>query len=84
MGWACSRDLRNEKFIRYFGWKTRRGPLGKPRSKWEDNIRMDLREKEWEGVDWMHMTQGRDQWRAVGKTVMNLRFQKRAENFLTS
>jgi hypothetical protein len=37
-------------------------PLGRPRHGWEDNIRMDLKEIGWEGVDWMHLAQGRDQW----------------------
>jgi hypothetical protein len=36
-------------------------PLGKPRRTWEDNIRMDPREIWWEGVDWMHLAQDRDQ-----------------------
>jgi hypothetical protein len=39
----------------------------------EDNIRMDLMEIGWEGVDWIHLAQDRDQWRAVVNTVMNLR-----------
>jgi hypothetical protein len=39
-------------------------PLGRPRRRWEDNIRMDLREIGWEDVDWMHVAQVRDQWRA--------------------
>jgi hypothetical protein len=47
-------------------------PLGRPRRRWEDNIRMDLREIEWEGVDWTHLTQVRDQWQAVVNTVMKL------------
>jgi hypothetical protein len=34
-------------------------PLGKPRHKWKDNIRMDLREIRWEGVDWMHLAKDR-------------------------
>jgi hypothetical protein len=37
-------------------------PLGKPRLRWEDNIRMDLREIGREGVDWMHLVQDMDQW----------------------
>jgi hypothetical protein len=41
--------------------------------RWEDNIRMDLREIGWEGVDWMQLTQACDQWRALVNTVMNLR-----------
>jgi hypothetical protein len=36
-------------------------PLGRPRCRWEDNIRMDLREIEWEGVVWIHLAQGKDQ-----------------------
>jgi hypothetical protein len=39
--------------------------------KWEDNIRMDLREIGWEGVDWMHLDKDRDQWRAVVNTVID-------------
>jgi hypothetical protein len=39
----------------------------------EDNIRMDLKETGWEGVDWMHLAQDRDQWWAVVNMVMNLR-----------
>jgi hypothetical protein len=41
--------------------------------KWEDNIRMDLREIGWESVDWTYLAQDRDQWRAVANTVMNFR-----------
>jgi len=37
-------------------------PLRRPRHRWEGNIRMDLREVEWEGVDWIHLAQDRDQW----------------------
>jgi hypothetical protein len=48
-------------------------PLGRPRHRWEDNIVMDHREMVWEGVDWMHLAQDRDQWRALVNTVMNLR-----------
>jgi hypothetical protein len=48
-------------------------PLGRPRSRWEDNIKMDLEEVGWEGVDWIHLAQDRDQWRDLVITVMNLR-----------
>jgi hypothetical protein len=39
----------------------------------EDDIKMDLREIRWEGLDWMHLAQDRGQWRAVVNTVMNFR-----------
>jgi ribosome biogenesis protein Nip4 len=48
-------------------------PLGRPRSKWEDGIRMDLRETGRGSVDWIQLAQYRDRWRAVVNTVMNLR-----------
>jgi hypothetical protein len=47
--------------------------LGKPRSRWVDNIKMDLREIGWDGMDWIYLAQNRDQWRALVNTVMNLR-----------
>jgi ribosome biogenesis protein Nip4 len=48
--------------------------LRRPRHRWEDNIRMDLREIGWKSVDWMHLVQDRDQWKVVMYTVMNLWF----------
>jgi hypothetical protein len=48
-------------------------PLGRLRRRWEDNIRMDLREIGWGGMDWIDVAKDRDQWRAVVNTVMNLR-----------
>jgi hypothetical protein len=48
-------------------------PLGRPRRRSEDNIRMDLREIGWGGVDLIDLAQDRDQWRALVNTVMNLR-----------
>jgi hypothetical protein len=48
-------------------------PLGRPRRRWVDNIKMDLREIGWDGVDWIDLAQDRDQWRALVNTVMNLR-----------
>jgi hypothetical protein len=47
-------------------------PLGRPRHRWEDNIKLDLREVGWEGVDWMHLVQNRDQQHALVNTVMKL------------
>jgi hypothetical protein len=50
-----------------------RRPLGRPRRRWEDNIRMDLREVGFAFVDWMGLAQDRDRWRALVSAVMNLR-----------
>jgi hypothetical protein len=50
-----------------------RRPLGRPRRRWGDNIKMDLSEIGWDGMDWIHLAQNMDQWRALGNTVMNLR-----------
>jgi hypothetical protein len=50
----------------------KREGLGRPRSSWDDNIRMDLG-----GKGWMHLAQDRDKWWAVVNTVMNFRFHKR-------
>jgi hypothetical protein len=43
-------------------------PLGRPRRRWVDNIKIG-----WDGVDWINMTQVRDQWRALVNMVLNLR-----------
>jgi hypothetical protein len=48
-------------------------PLGRPRRRWVDNYKMDLREIGWYGMDWIRLAQDRDQWRALINTVMNLR-----------
>jgi hypothetical protein len=48
-------------------------PLGRPRRRWEDNIRMDLREIGSGGMDWIDFAQDMDQWRTLVNTVMNLR-----------
>jgi hypothetical protein len=50
-----------------------RRPLGRPRLRWEDNIKMDLREIGFGDVDWIHLSQDRDRWRALVNTVMSLR-----------
>jgi hypothetical protein len=48
-------------------------PLGKPRRRWEDNIKVELREMGIDGANWIQLTQNRVQWRAFVNTVMNLR-----------
>ena len=48
-------------------------PLGRPRRRWEDNIKMDLQEEVIGGMDWIELAQDRDRWRALVSAVMNLR-----------
>jgi hypothetical protein len=50
-----------------------RRPLGRPRRRWEENIKMDLREVGFGDVNWIHLAQDRDRWRAFVNTAMNLR-----------
>jgi hypothetical protein len=50
-----------------------RRPQGRSRCRWEDNIKMDLREIGFGDVDWIHLAQDRDRWRALVNRVMNLR-----------
>jgi hypothetical protein len=47
-------------------------PLGRPRRRWEDNIKKDLREIGWGGMDWLDLTRDRDWWRALVNAVMNV------------
>ena len=48
-------------------------PLGRPRRRWEDNIKMDLSVVECGGMDWIKLAEDRDSWRALVNAVMNLR-----------
>jgi hypothetical protein len=47
-------------------------PLDRPRRRLEDNINTDLKETEWKGMDWIHLAQDTDQWRALVNTEMNV------------
>jgi hypothetical protein len=59
-------------------------PLGRPRRRWEDNIKIDLPEAGWGGTEWIDLAQDRDRWRALVSAVMNLRVPQNAGNFLTT
>jgi hypothetical protein len=61
-----------------------RDQCGRPRHRWEDNIKMDLQEFGCGGMDWIYLTQDRDRWRALVNTVMNNRVPQNEGNFLTS
>jgi hypothetical protein len=63
--------------------KERKRPLGRLRLRWVDSIKMDLREIGWDGVDWIDMSQDRDQWSALVDTVLNLRVPWNAGWFLS-
>jgi hypothetical protein len=48
-------------------------PLGRPRRRWVNNIKIDLRETGWNGIDWIDLAQDGEQWLTLVNTVMNLR-----------
>jgi hypothetical protein len=58
-------------------------PLGRPRPRLVDNIKIDLREIGWDGMDWMDLTQDRDQWRDIMNTVMNFWVASNAGKYLS-
>jgi len=59
-------------------------PFGRPRRRWEDNIKMDLEEVGCGVMDWIDLAEDRESWRALVNAVMNLRVPLNAGNFLTS
>jgi hypothetical protein len=77
---AHMREMRNAYKI--LVGRPEKRPHIRPRHSWEHNVRMDLREIGWEGLEWMHLAQDRDQWQAVVNTVMKLQVPKKAGNFL--
>jgi hypothetical protein len=54
------------------GKREGRKPLGRPRRRWEDNVKMDLREVGWGRIDWIDLAQDRDRWLVVVNTLINL------------
>jgi hypothetical protein len=74
MGRACSTNGENRNAYRILVRKPEgKRPPGRPRLRWVDNIKIDLRETGWDGMDWIDLAQDRDQWRALVNTVKNLR-----------
>jgi hypothetical protein len=74
--WADNVERMGEKRNAYrilVGKPEGRRPLGRPRPRWVDNIKIDLREIEWDGEGWVNLAQDRDCWRALVNMVMNLR-----------
>jgi hypothetical protein len=58
-------------------------PIERPRCRWEDNIKMDLRDKVLGVVEWIDLAEDRNQWRAVVNTVMNLPFPQKVNSCVT-
>jgi hypothetical protein len=74
MGRACSTNGEKRNAYRILVGKSEgKRPLGSPKRRWMDNIKMDLRETGWGGMDWIDLAQDKKQWRAPVNTVMNLR-----------
>jgi len=59
-------------------------PLGRPKRRWEDNIKLDLQKVECRGMEWIKLAHDRDRSRALVNAVMNLRVPQNMWNFLTS
>jgi hypothetical protein len=73
MGGACSTHGKNRNAYRVLVGKPEgKRPLRRPRRRWKGNIKMDLSEIGWSGMDWIDLAQDRDQCRALVNTVMNL------------
>jgi hypothetical protein len=55
-------------------------PLARPRRRWVNNLKMDIRETCWDGMDWIDLARDRNQCRALVNAVLNLRFHKILRN----
>jgi len=74
MGGVCSTYGGEKSRIQGFGGETEgKRPFGRPRSKWEENIKMNLQEVGCGGMDYVDVAQDRDRWRALLNAIMNLR-----------
>ena len=74
MGGACTTYEEGRGVYRVLvGKPEEKRPLGRPRRRREDNIKMDLQEVGCEGLDWIDVAQDRDRWRALVNEVLNLR-----------
>jgi hypothetical protein len=74
MGGACNTNWEKRNAYRLFVGKVEgKRPLGRPRRRWVDNIRMDLEELGWGYVDWIGLAQDRDMWGTLVNSALNLR-----------
>jgi hypothetical protein len=58
--------------------------LGRPRHRWVDNVKIDLRDIGWNGMDWINLAQNRDRWRVLVNMVVNLRVPDNSGKFLSN
>jgi hypothetical protein len=85
MGGECSSDREGRGVYRVLVGKPEgKRPLGRPRCRWKDNVKINLQEVRCGGMDWIGLAQDRDRWRELVNAVMSLRFPYNAGNFLTS
>jgi hypothetical protein len=81
VGWTCGTHGKERGVYRVMVGRTEgKRLLGRPRRRWEDNIKMDLREIGIDVPNWIRLTQDSVQWRAFMNTMMNLRVQQRKED----
>jgi hypothetical protein len=74
MGGPCSTNGEKRNAYRLLVGKPEgKRPLGRPRRRWVEDIRMDLGEVEWGDVDWIGLAQDRNRWRALVNSILNLR-----------
>jgi hypothetical protein len=74
MGGACNAYGERRGVYRVLGGKPEgKRPLGRPRCRWEENIKMDLQEIRCGGMEWIELAQDKERWRALVNAVMNLR-----------
>ena len=74
MGWACrAYGKRGGVYRGLVGKPGGKRPLGRPRRRWEDNIKVDLQEVGCEGMEWIELAEDRNRWRAIVTAVINLR-----------
>jgi hypothetical protein len=66
------------------GKSERKRPLGRPRRRWENSIKLDHQEVGCGSMDWIELAQDRDRWRALANAITNLRIPQNAGNFLTN
>jgi hypothetical protein len=70
---------RGERCLQGFGWEVQKAALGRPRYRWEDNIKIDLRETGINWVNWIQLAQDRVQWWAFVSMVMDLQVPQRKQ-----